>query len=129
MNREVIGVVEGTIKESTPAWSVVLILGAAGCGALGSYLYKTGAQASGTTMGSLVTQPRLAGGVLCYLLVMVLFVAAFKHGGALTVLYPVYASTFIFSALLGLFALGTPILPQNFAGMVLLVSGMYLMGK
>ena len=60
---------------------------------------------------------------------MVLFVAAFKKGGSLTVLYPVYASTFIFAALLALAVYGTPVKPVNIAGMALLVAGMYLMGK
>ena len=60
---------------------------------------------------------------------MVLFVAAFRKGGALTVLYPIYASTFIWAALIALFAYGTPIKPINIGGMALLVAGMYLMGK
>ena len=41
---------------------------------------------------------RLIGGVGCYIAVMVLFVAAFKRGGSLTVLYPIYSSTFIWAA-------------------------------
>ena len=60
---------------------------------------------------------------------MVLFVAAFKRGGALSVLYPVYATTFIWAALLGLVFYGTQIKPVNVGGMGLLVLGMYLMGK
>jgi hypothetical protein len=61
--------------------------------------------------------------------VMVLFVAGFKQGGQMTVLYPLYASTFIWGALIALVAYGTPIRPINIAGMVLLIAGMYLMGK
>ena len=59
---------------------------------------------------------------------MVFFIAAFRNGGALSVLYPVYASTFLVSAVISLIAFGTPILPLNVGGMVLLVAGMYLMG-
>ena len=44
-------------------------------------------------------------------------------------LYPLYASTFIWAAVIGLCAYGVPIKPINIAGMVLLVGGMYLMGK
>ena len=72
---------------------------------------------------------RLLGGVACYIAVMVLFVAAFKKGGSLTVLYPVYASTFIWAALIAWRVYDTPIRAVNVAGMVLLVLGMYLMGK
>ena len=60
---------------------------------------------------------------------MVLFVAAFKKGGSLATLYPVYATTFIWAALIALLAYGTPIRPINIAGMGLLVAGMYCMGR
>jgi multidrug transporter EmrE-like cation transporter len=69
------------------------------------------------------------GGVLCYVAVMVLFVAAFKRGGELTVLYPIYASTFVWAALISFAAYGTPIKIVNVIGMALLVAGMFLMGK
>ena len=60
---------------------------------------------------------------------MALFVAAFRCGGALSVLYPVYASTFIFGALISWWAYGTPIRLLNVIGMLCLVLGMYLMGR
>ncbi len=72
---------------------------------------------------------RLLCGVACYIGVMVLFVAAFKKGGALTVLYPIYATTFIWAALIALFAYNTPIKPVNIVGMGVLIVGMYLMGR
>jgi multidrug transporter EmrE-like cation transporter len=68
-------------------------------------------------------------GVVCYGAVMVLFVAAFKRGGSLGVWYPVYASTFIWAAVIAALAFGTSLKPINFAGMALLVGGMYCMGR
>ena len=114
---------------TTPVVSIVMFLAAALFGALGQYLYKSGADAATGSVVSYVANPRLIGGVVCYVAVMVLFVAAFKKGGALTVLYPVYATTFIWAALLALAVYGTPIKTVNIAGMGLLVAGMYLMGK
>jgi multidrug transporter EmrE-like cation transporter len=113
----------------TPAISVVLFLIAALLGAVGQYLYEEGAERSGGSAISYVANTRILGGVACYVAVMVLFVAAFKKGGALSVLYPVYASTFIWAALIALWAYGTPIKPVNVLGMVLLVGGMFCMGK
>jgi multidrug transporter EmrE-like cation transporter len=101
---------------------------AAFLGALGQFLYKTGAEAANAGPLSYLNW-RLLAGVACYVGVMVLFVGAFKRGGSLTVLYPVYASTFVFAAIIALMAFGTPIKPLNIAGMLLLVGGMYLMGK
>lgn len=114
---------------STPAISVIFFLIASFLGALGQYLYKSGAELAGGSVASYLINPRLLSGVVCYIAVMVLFVAAFKRGGALTVLYPVYATTFIWAALIALVVYGTPIKPVNIVGMGMLVLGMYLMGK
>ena len=114
---------------STPAFSVVLFVIAALLGAIGQYLYQSGAAAASGSVTSYLLNPRLIAGVGCYIAVMVLFVAAFRKGGELTVLYPVYASTFIFAAIIAYFAYGTPIRGVNIAGMLLIVAGMYLMGR
>ena len=112
----------------TPVSSIVMFLVAALLGAVGQYLYKVGsARIDAGWPGFLFNAP-LLGGVSCYVAVMVLFVAAFRRGGNMAVLYPLYASTFIWAALIALFAFGTPIKPVNIAGMVLLVAGMVLMG-
>ena len=113
----------------TPPLSIVLFLLAALFGAVGQFLYKSGAERAGGSVMSYLANARLLGGVVCYVAVMVLFVAAFKRGGALTTLYPVYASTFVFAALIAWYAYGTPIKPANAAGMALLAGGMYLLGR
>jgi multidrug transporter EmrE-like cation transporter len=114
---------------TTPTISVVFFLIASLLGALGQYLYKSGADAATGGLSSYLINPKLLGGVVCYVGVMVLFVAAFKKGGAMSVLYPIYATTFIWAALLSMFVFGTAIKPANMVGMGLLVAGMYLMGK
>ncbi len=113
----------------TPAISIVLFLLAALFGAVGQFLYKSGAERGGGSLASYLLNARLLGGVVCYVAVMVLFVAAFKKGGALTTLYPVYATTFIFAALIAWWAYGIPIKPANVCGMALLIAGMYFMGR
>lgn len=114
---------------NTPVSSVIMFVVASILGAVGQYLYKSGAETAGGSVVSYLTNPRLLGGVFCYIAVMVLFVAAFKKGGELSVLYPIYALTFIWGALLAWHFYGTPIKPVNVGGMILLVSGMYLMGR
>jgi uncharacterized membrane protein len=113
----------------TPPFAIVLFIIAAFLGALGQFFYKSGAERTDSTFSSYIFNARLFGGVICYIAVMVLFVAAFKRGGALTVLYPIYASTFIFAAVLAWFAYGTPIRAPHFAGFALLIVGMYLLGR
>jgi len=114
---------------TTPSASIIMFLIAALVGAVGQFLYKSGAEQATSGWLSYVVNWRLWGGVVCYIAVMVLFIAAFKKGGSLSVLYPLYASTFIWAAVIGLCAYGVPIKPINVAGMLLLIAGMYLMGK
>lgn len=113
----------------TPTLSILFFFAASLLGAAGQFLYKSGADRATGTLAGYLFNPRLLLGVLAYIAVMVLFVAAFRKGGSLTVLYPVYATTFIWAAFLAHFAYGQPIRPVHLAGMALLVGGMYLMGK
>ena len=113
---------------TTPIASIALFAIAAFVGALGQFLYKSGADRATGGLASYLFNLRLLGGVACCVAVMVLFVAAFKRGGSLTALYPIYASTFIWAAIIARFAYHIPIQPINMAGMLLLVVGMYFMG-
>ena len=109
--------------------SVVCFAVAALLGAVGQYLYKSGADAAQGGWYSYIANPRLITGVICYVAVMILFVAAFKRGGSLAVLYPIYASTFIWASLIAWRVYGTPISVTNVLGMGFLIVGMFLLGK
>jgi len=115
-------------KMKTPVSSQLMFLLAAVLGAGGQWLYKTGSDRATGGLLSYLNLPVLAG-VVCYTAVMALFVAAFKAGGQPQVLYPIYASTFIFAALLAWWINGQPIRAVHVAGMGCLVLGMFLMGR
>jgi multidrug transporter EmrE-like cation transporter len=112
----------------TPITSILMFIAAALLGATGQFLYKAGADRTTQALSSYLLNPLLLCGVVCYIGVMVLFVAAFKRGGSMSVLYPIYASTFIWGALIARIAFAEPIRPVNVLGMVVLVAGMFLMG-
>jgi multidrug transporter EmrE-like cation transporter len=114
---------------TTPASSIACFVVASILGAWGQFLYKSGAERATEGLASYLLNARILGGIACYVAVMVLFVAAFKRGGEMTVLYPVYAATFIWASLISLWAFGTPIKPVNVLGMACLVAGMYFMGR
>lgn len=90
---------------------------------------KSGVEGAGSLLAGYIWNARLWGGLACYVAVIVSFVAAFKRGGALTVLYPVYASPFVVAAVLAWRVYGTTIHWPNVVGMLLLVLGMYLLGR
>jgi multidrug transporter EmrE-like cation transporter len=114
--------------KTSPA-AILMFAAAAFLGALGQFLYKSGAEGAESSVRGYLANGRLLGGVFCYILVMVLFVGAFKKGGSLTVLYPIYATTFIWAAIIAWFYYEQPVRPANIAGMLLLLAGMYLMGR
>jgi len=112
----------------TPVFSIFCILIASLLGAVGQFLYKSGAGRVTGGITNHLMNPRLLGGMVCYVGVMLLFITAFKRGGELSVLYPIYASTFIFAAFGAWMLYKEPIHTVNVAGMGLLVAGMFLMG-
>ncbi len=112
----------------TPLFSVVAFLIAALLGAAGQFLYKAGVHDANSSLLSYLN-PKIFGGVVCYVAVMVLFMAAFKRGGSLMVLYPLYASTFIWAAVIGYLIEGTALKGAQLAGIGIIVFGMALMGK
>ncbi len=112
----------------TEPTSIALFAVAALLGAIGQFLYKSGAEKAGASLSSYVLNPRILAGVVCYVSVMVLFVAAFRRGGSPAVLYPVYASSFIWAAVIGQMVYKTQITQLNVVGMLCLVLGMLLMG-
>ena len=77
--------------------SIALFALAAILGAIGQFLYKSGADKASDSLWGYVANVRILTGVVCYVAVMVLFVGAFWRGGSPAVLYPVYASTFIWA--------------------------------
>lgn len=78
---------------------ILLYLVAGVSGAAGQYLYKQGAARLGEV--PIWANWHIFAGVGAFCLVMVMFIASFKLGGRLSVVYPMYATTFIWGALIG----------------------------
>lgn len=114
---------------NTPRASILCFLLASFLGAAGQFLYREGARRAAGGLVTYLFNGRILLGAACYMGVMTLFVAAFKRGGSLTVLYPIYVTTFIWAALIAWMVDGQPIKLVNVGGMALLVAGMWLMGK
>ncbi len=112
----------------TPIGSILCVLIASVLGAAGQFLFKTASAHPRAGILSVLRSPWAIAGMLCYVTVMVLFTHAFRKGGTVTVLYPIYASTFIWAAVMALILYGDPIRPIHVVGMGLLVLGMLLMG-
>jgi multidrug transporter EmrE-like cation transporter len=112
----------------TPLVSIVSVLAASVLGAAGQYLFKTGTDRATSRLLSFLLSPWILCGMICYIVVMILFTYAFRKGGTVVVLYPIYATTFIWAAVIAQVVYGTPIRPIHVLGMALLIVGMYCMG-
>lgn len=112
----------------TPAMSMMLVLVAAILGAAGQFLVQSGSKGVHSPISFLLNLKVMAG-MGCYLAVMALFTRAFKLGGSVRVLYPIYASTFIWAAILAFLLHQQPIRPINILGMTLLTCGIVLMAR
>jgi len=106
---------------ASQTYPIVLNLIAAVIGALGQYAYKIG----GTKLKEvpLYQNWQLLAGMGLFIGVMLLFVIGFKNGGKLSVTYPMYATTFIWGTLLGVFLDKEAFNYMQFAGVTLVVIG------
>ncbi len=111
----------------TPLLAIASVLAAAILGAVGQFLIECGARHGRSGLLGFLTNPYIIAGMSGYLLVMVLFTYAFRAGGTVRVLYPLYASTFIWAALIAWFAYNQPVQPVHAIGMILLITGMTCM--
>lgn len=91
-------------------------------GAFGQYAYKRGSQQLSTT--PIFQNFSLWAGMLLFCVVMVFFVAGYKMGGKISVVYPFYATTFIWGALIGHYMESEPINIHVIGGTLLIVAGL-----
>ena len=111
----------------TPLPAIISVLAASLLGAIGQFLFEYGARYCRSGITGFLANPYIHTGIAGYLLVMVLFTHAFSIGGTVRVLYPLYALTYIWAALIAWIVYYQVIQPIHVAGMILLIIGMVCM--
>jgi len=107
--------------------AIACVLVASLIGAGGQFLFKLAANRGGTRPLGFLLTPWAAAGLASYFVIMVLYSHAFQRGGTVPLLYPIYATTFIWAAVMAWALYGQPIRPIHALGMVLLITGIVLM--
>ena len=103
-----------------------LVLVASVLGAAGQFVFQAASSRMASGLAGFLREPRVFLGMACYLAVMALTTAAFKRGGSVATLYPIYALTFLWAALWGHVARAEALRPSQLAGLALLVLGISL---
>jgi len=112
---------------NTPALAIGSVLIASILGGVAPFLFEHGSKQLQGRVIDFVLNPYIIGGMVTYVAVMVFFTYAFKLGGSVKVLYPIYATTFIWAAVFALLRHGSPIEPIHMVGMALLLGGVVCM--
>lgn len=111
----------------TPLLAIGSVLIASILAGAAPFLFEYGAKNTQGRVIAFITSPYIIIGMLMYVTVMVFFTYAFRVGGTVRVLYPIYATMFIWAALIAWMLHGDPIEPIHILGMVLLIAGIVLM--
>lgn len=111
----------------TPVIAIISVLIASVLGAVGQFLFQYGANKGKSGVIGFITNPYILLGMAGYITVMILFTYAFKQGSTVRVLYPIYASTFIWAALIAWLRYNQNIYPIHIIGMALLIVGIICM--
>jgi len=111
----------------TPFLAIGSVLIASILGAIAPFLFEHGAKQLQGRVIDFVLNPYILGGMATYVTVMVFFTYAFRMGGSVRVLYPIYATTFIWAAIIAWLRHGSPIEPIHVGGMALLMAGIACM--
>ncbi len=108
-------------------YPILINLFAAIIGALGQYMYKIGALRLKEV--PIYMNWQLLSGVILFTSVMFLFILSFRLGGKLSVVYPMYATTFIWGAIIGIFIDNEPWNGIQTIGLLLVVLGLFIIAK
>ena len=103
---------------------ILLNLFAALIGSLGQLLYKKGSLLLSSV--PLWKNTPLIAGCICFCGVMVLFVTSYRMGGKVSVSYPFYATTFIWSTAIAALVLHETVQPIQWIGNLAVAAGVAL---
>ena len=94
-------------------------------GALGQYFYKKGS----ALLSERILNGPIVLGILMFCGVMGLFVYAYKLGGKMSIVYPFYATTFIWGTLIGVVLEKEQVKPSYYLGLGLLMAGLVVLAR
>jgi uncharacterized membrane protein len=113
----------------TPLSAIACLLIAALLAGAAPFLFEHGSQQWQGDILRFLFNPWIVSGMATYLTVTLFFTTAFRLGSTMRVLYPIYATIFIRTAVIAWLLHRDPIKPVHLLGMALLMTGIVLMSS
>lgn len=110
------------------ASEVLITLGAAALAAFGQYVFKSHVKAFGRNISEIIgvlTERHMLGGILIYALSLGVYLYALRDAG-ISFVYPIFASSFIFVALIAKYVFRERMRMTRVAGILLIVFGIII---
>jgi uncharacterized membrane protein len=110
---------------STTLWAIGLVILSTLFSALGPILFKKGSTRFNLNPFTQIKNYYLIGGIIVYTLGLIAFIPSLR-GGNLSVLYPILSLKYVWVTLLSIFILREVVTKKQWAGIVLIISGILL---
>jgi drug/metabolite transporter (DMT)-like permease len=107
----------------TKGWAILLILLTTALTSVAQILYKIAAP----RLPEIITNWPLLGGIACYAFGALLMIVSFS-GGEVSVLYPLFATSYIWVTLAAWLLFAETLSPLRIAGLILVVIGVSVIG-
>lgn len=114
--------------QKTEPWSIALAFFCALMAAGGQLLFKLGSKNISIDIMSWITNWQVLTGMVLYGTSAILFIVALKHGN-LSILYPIIATSYIWVTLLSIHVLGESFPRVKWIGLILIITGVYIIIK
>lgn len=114
------------VSQPTPFSSILLVFGASLVGSVGAAFLKSGAEHLHRDLRSLLTNWRLAAGVVFFLASSILYLKGIKKG-ELTVLYPMVSLGYVWTLVWSRLFFGEPFTRAKLTGVGVILCGIVLL--
>lgn len=115
------------IKMSTKLWAVGIILFSTLLTSTAQLFYKFGAEKLSFDILSIITNLELIMGMILYAVGGILLILSFR-GGEVSVLYPIFATSYIWVSFLSIYFLGEVMNIFKWLGVFTIIAGISLIG-
>ena len=112
---------------ATKLWAMGIVLGCTFLTSTAQLFWKFGAEKLEFNILSIITNIEILAGILIYSIAGILLIISFR-GGEVSVLYPIFATSYVWVSFLSIFFLGEVMSLFKWLGIFTIIAGIVLIG-